>query len=119
MKSRARSHDDGRQAKVRSLLEEETKVYEKQEPIFSRDFNLLRLWKSASTATSDNIGNVLEPGMLSAIAGVLHSLNNTSCRFERDFSILSLTLGRMRTSLEAKKVEKTMFPQLNANASRK
>lgn len=82
-------------------------MYEKQE-----HYRQHRL----QSAAVDSNGNVLESSkfpLLSAIASIVHSINSTSCEYERSFSDLSLTLGGTRNSLEAKKVEKMVFLRLN------
>lgn len=42
-------------------------------------------------------------------------MNRTSCESEREFSVLSLTLGKTRHSLDMPKVEMIMFLRMNAD----
>ena len=89
-KSRPRSRGEGDQAHVRYLFRRQIDVYERLDPIVSRDFSLLRWWKAAGPATLDSNGNILEPSkfpLLSAITSVVHSINSTSCESEIIFSV--------------------------------
>ena len=78
----------------------------------SGDFNVLKWWKAAGTATLDRKGNILEPAkfpLLSRVARALFSIISTSCESERHFSTLSLNLSKMRPSQKDKKVENMVF----------
>ena len=52
--------------------------------------------------------------LLSALARVYLSVNSTSCQSERDFSILSTNLTKLRCQMSPDRVSKIMYVRLNA-----
>ncbi|CAM9653025.1 unnamed protein product, partial [Sphacelaria rigidula] len=51
--------------------------------------------------------------LLPALARVYLSVNSTSCQSERDFSVLSTTLTKLRCQTGPDRVYKMMFLRLN------
>lgn len=77
------------------------------------DFNMLRWWKEAKTATPDRKRNILEalefPRLPHVVENALFLINSTSCRFERDYSAISLNHSKQGVGVE---VEVEQVPEI-------